>query len=61
MCSRWEIETLLGRLKSRGFDLAQTRLREIERLSKRLAVLTIAFTECYHIGQGQADRKPIPA
>lgn len=35
---RWKIETLFGCLKSRGFDLEQTRLRDPQRLSKLLAL-----------------------
>ena len=56
---RWEIETLFGCLKSRGFDLEQTRLRDPQRLSKLLALLAIAFGWCYRVGEWQAVHKPI--
>jgi hypothetical protein len=56
---RWEIETLFGCLKSRGFDLEQTRLRDPQRLSKLLALLAMAFCWCYRIGEWQATQKPI--
>ena len=56
---RWEIETLFGCLKSRGFDLERTRLRDPERLSKLLALLTITFSWCYRVGEWRAERKPI--
>ena len=56
---RWEIETLFGCLKSRGFDLEQTRLRDPQRLSKLLALLAIACCWCYRIGEWQATQKPI--
>src|SRR5262249_24522938 len=41
---RWGIETLFGALKSRGFNLEETRLKDPERLSRLLALLAIAFT-----------------
>lgn len=56
---RWEIETLFGCLKSKGFDMEQTRLRDPERLSKLLALLTIAFGWCYRVGEWRAEKKPI--
>ena len=39
---RWQIETLFGCLKSRGFDLEQTHLRDSERLEKLLGLLALA-------------------
>lgn len=56
---RWEIETLFGCLKSRGFNLEQTRLRDPQRLSKLLTLLALAFCWCYRIGEWQAKQKPI--
>lgn len=56
---RWEIETLFGCLKSKGFDMEQTRLRDPERLSKLLALLTIAFGWCYRVGEWRVQQKPI--
>lgn len=56
---RWEIETLFGCLKSRGFDLEQTRLRDPQRLSKLVALLAIAFAWCYRVGEWHAVQKPI--
>ena len=40
---RWGIETLFGILKSRGFNLEGTHLREMERLSKLVALLRLAM------------------
>ena len=40
---RWQIETLFGCLKSRGFDLEETHLRESERLEKLLGLLALAI------------------
>lgn len=40
---RWGIETLFGIFKSRGFNLEDTHLTDSERLSRLLALLTIAL------------------
>ena len=47
---RWGIETLFGILKSRGFNLEETHLREIERLSKLVALLTVAMVWAIRVG-----------
>ena len=39
--------------------MEQTHLRAPERLSKLLALLTLAFCWCYHVGYWQAQIKPI--
>lgn len=39
--------------------MEQTRLRDPERLSKLLALLTIAFGWCYRVGEWRAQQKPI--
>lgn len=39
---RWQIETLFGCLKSRGFGLEETHLKDSERLKKLLGLLAIA-------------------
>lgn len=40
---RWEIETLFGALKSRGFNFEDTHLTHPDRLGKLLALLALAF------------------
>ena len=40
---RWEIETLFGCLKSRGFNFEDTHMTDAKKISKLLALLTIAF------------------
>lgn len=52
---RWGIETLFGALKTRGFNLEDTRLTEEARLSRLLALLAIAFTWAFLVGQWQAE------
>lgn len=47
---RWQIETLFGALKSRGFHFEQTHLREPERIEKLVALLAVAFTWAYLVG-----------
>ena len=47
---RWNIETLFGCLKRRGFCLESTHLGDAQRLSKLLAVLTLALCWAYRTG-----------
>ncbi|MCW5969196.1 MAG: IS4 family transposase [Blastocatellales bacterium] len=56
---RWGIETLFGALKSRGFNLEDTRLQDPERISRLLALLAIAFTWAFIVGQWQAVVKDL--
>lgn len=56
---RWGIETLFGALKSRGFHLEDTRLQDGERLSRLLALLALAFTWAFVVGQWQAVVKEL--
>jgi hypothetical protein len=56
---RWEIETLFGCLKSRGFDFEATRMTEYDRIEKLLAFLAIAFSWAHITGEWLHARKPI--
>jgi hypothetical protein len=56
---RWGIETLFAALKTRGFNLEDTRLQDPERLSKLLALLALAFTWAFVVGQWQARVKEL--
>jgi len=56
---RWGIETLFGALKSRGFNLEDTRVQDPERISRLLALLAIAFTWAFVVGQWQAAVKEL--
>jgi hypothetical protein len=58
---RWEIETLFGALKSRGFDLETTHLTRPERISKLIGLLSLAFVWSHLIGQQRAKRDGGPA
>ena len=56
---RWEIETLFGCLKTRGFNFENTHLVDLDRISKLLGILAITFTFAYVVGQWQHSIKPI--
>jgi len=56
---RWEIETLFKALKSQGFDFAATRLTELDRIEKLLALLAIAFCWAHLLGEWLHEQKPI--
>jgi hypothetical protein len=48
---RWEIETLFGCLKSRGFRLEETPVIEPARLKKLMALLALAFCWAHVVGE----------
>ena len=50
---RCQIEVLFGALKSRGFNLEETHLREARRLETLAGVLAIAYCWAYHVGVGR--------
>ena len=56
---RWSIETFFSCLKTRGFCLEDTHLIHLDRVEKLLAVLAIAFTWSYLIGEKKHQIKPI--
>ncbi len=56
---RWQIETLFGCLKSRGFSLEETHLRAAERLEKLLALLALAVCWSWVAGEKIRQTKPI--
>ena len=56
---RWEIETLFGCLKSRGFDFEATHITAPERIKKMVALLSVAFCWCHLTGEWKNKRKPI--
>jgi hypothetical protein len=47
---RWSIEAFFQNLKQRGFDLESTHLRCLKKLSKLLALVSIAYACCACIG-----------
>jgi hypothetical protein len=47
---RWQIETMFKALKSSGFNIEKTHLQDIERVSKLISLVFIAFVWCYKVG-----------
>ena len=56
---RWQIETLFGCLKSRGFGLEETHLKDAERLKKLLGILALAVCWAWLCGNRVCQRAPI--
>jgi hypothetical protein len=56
---RWNIETLFGALKSRGFRLEDTRMYNQRRLEKLFGLLALLFTWAHLVGQWVADIQPL--
>ena len=56
---RWQIETLFGCLKSRGFNFEDTHLVDPERLGKLLGLLALAFAWTYRTGELLHAQNPI--
>jgi hypothetical protein len=46
---RWQIERCFKAMKSSGFDIENTHLRDIERIERLLLLVMIAFVWCYMI------------
>ena len=44
------IETFFQNLKGRGFDLESTHLRSLEKLSKLIALVSLAYVFCINVG-----------
>jgi hypothetical protein len=56
---RWQIETLFGCLKSRGFNLEDTHLVDPKRLGRLFALLALAFAWTYRTGELLHEQHPI--
>lgn len=57
---RWETECLFAVMKRRGFNLEDTHITDPERISRWVAVLTLALCGCYKVGLWLDQKKPIP-
>jgi len=55
---RWEVETLFGCLKTRGFCLEATHVTE--RLKKLLALVALAFCWAHVTGEWLSAQRPLP-
>jgi hypothetical protein len=58
-CLRWQIETLFGILKTRGFRLEDTHLTDKDRISRLLSLLCLAFCWAWLSGEFVCRRKPL--
>jgi hypothetical protein len=47
---RWQIETMFKALKSSGFNLEDTHLKDPDRIAKLVSMVFIAFIWCYKVG-----------
>lgn len=56
---RWNIETLFGILKSRGFRFEETHLTDGQRINKLLALLTLATIWAFKVGQWLHQQEPL--
>jgi hypothetical protein len=56
---RWNIETLFGCLKSRGFRLEDSHLTDSMKLKKLIAILSIAFSWAFLVGLFLSHQKII--
>jgi hypothetical protein len=57
---RWEIETLFGCLKGRGFNLEDTRITRLIRIKRLLVVVVVAFAWAHRTGEWRHENvKPI--
>ena len=56
---RWEIETLFGALKSKGFNFEESKLTEGYKIEKLMAFLSIAFVWSILAGDYRELEKPI--
>ena len=47
---RWQIETMFRAMKTSGFNLEDTHLTDLERISKLIALIAVAFVWVYRVG-----------
>lgn len=47
---RWQIEMCFKAMKSSGFDIEKTHLKDIKRIEKLILLVIIAFVWCYKVG-----------
>lgn len=56
---RWSIEVLFASLKTKGFNLEDTHLKDPGRIRKLFALVSMAFAICFAIGLQAHKAKPI--
>ena len=56
---RWAIEVVFQALKSRGFNIEESKLKCIQKYKKLFAVVVMAYTICWAVGIQKSKRKPV--
>jgi len=56
---RWEIETMFGALKSKGFNLEESKISQKEKVKKLMGLLAIAFIWSIISGEYRDQHEPI--
>ena len=56
---RWQIEMCFKAMKSSGFDIENTHLKDIKRIEKLVLLVMMAFVWCYKVGIYLHQIKPI--
>jgi Transposase DDE domain len=56
---RWEIETLFGCFKSRGFNFEDTNMTHPDRISSLISLVSVAFCWAHRTGEWRHSQKPI--
>lgn len=56
---RWEIETMFGCLKTRGFRMEDTHITDPDKIEKMMFVLAVAFCWAYRIGDIRDKKQQI--
>jgi hypothetical protein len=56
---RWEIETMFGALKSKGFNFEESKINEQHKVEKLMALLSLSFVWSIIVGDYRKEIKPI--
>ena len=56
---RWCIEVFFQALKSRGFNMEQSRLRCLNKYKKLFAIVSLAYTLCWAVGIEHGKKAPV--
>lgn len=56
---RWEIETMFGALKSRGFNFEESKISEEHKVEKLMALLALSFMWSILVGEYRQKQSPI--
>ena len=56
---RWQIQTLFGCLKSKGFRFEDTHIIRLERIERLIALLAVAFCIAHKVGEWRHEEKAI--